>query len=138
MEKIAVEKIQSSRSDGVLLWASEEKHVYVKKSTSPVTGLEDWICYQTIIRKTHPDAPECTSRVLVDPENMTAVRKRVNHTNHQNHELIFKDLASRNKIINDCVQLKEMCDGLSIDVRASDVFTREMATLVHYLFRFHH
>lgn len=131
MEQINVELVQSSRSDGILLWDKQSKHLYVKKSTSPVTGLQDWICYQTMLRKTHPELKECTSRLLVDPKKMTATRKTKPHTSHENHEFIFKDLASRTKINHDCVQLKELCKGLSIDIRAGDIFTREMAKLVH-------
>lgn len=59
-----------------------------------------------------------------------ATRKRIPHSEHENHEMVFKDLHSRTKINDDCIQLKKLCEDLSMDVRAQDIFTRELASLV--------
>lgn len=126
MESVSVEIISSSRSDGFLLWSAKEKHLYYKKQTHK-NGKEDWICYQGMIIKTQKTAMQCTSRLLVDRSNLTAFRKRILHSDHENHLLIYKDLLTRTKIVTDCVQLKQLCEGLSMDIRANDIFTRELA-----------
>lgn len=129
METVSVKIIPSSRSDGFLLWAPGEKHLYFKKCTHK-NKTEDWICYQEMIAKSQKDVVPCTSRLLVDRSTLTATRKRIPHSEHENHEMVFKDLQSRTKINDECIQLKKLCEGLSMDVRAQDIFTRELASLV--------
>lgn len=126
MEQVSVEIIPSSRSDGCLMWAASEKHLYFKKSTQK-NGKEDWICYQEMLSKTQKNAVRCTSRLSVDRSTLIATRKKIPHSHHENHELLYKDLLSRTNIVNDCVQLKKLCEGLSMNIRAHDVFTRELA-----------
>lgn len=126
MEELDVEIIPSSRSDGVLLWCPREKHLYIKKSNA-TNGREDWICYQQMLIKNNKSAVDCKSRLSVDRSAMTGTRKKILHEKHDNHERVYKDLVSRNKINSDLVQLKALSDGLSIDIRSHDVFTRELA-----------
>lgn len=121
-----VKIIPGHRAGGVLLWSPDEKLLYFKKKTA-ANGKEDWICYQEMIRKTDKTAVECTCRLSVERATLKYFRKKVAHATHENHELIYDDLIACHKIVKDCADLKVMCEGLSIDVPASDIFTRELA-----------
>lgn len=45
-----------------------------------------------------------------------------------NHEMLYKDMKSKNKIIDDVVSLSKQLENLSTEVPAPDIFTRELAT----------
>lgn len=126
MADISYEIIQGHRSDSWLLWSPQEKLLYSKKRVGS-NGMEDWICYQDMIRKKQPDATSCTCRLLVDRSKPTCSRKSIEHTSHMNHQLIYDDLMSRNKIIKDCSDFNALTKGLSLQVPAQDFFTRELA-----------
>lgn len=126
MAEIPHTLIKGKKQDSSLLWASEEKHLYVKKGTPNKKGDVDWICYQTILCEHDPKGIKCTSRLkrLADGQ---CFRKSLPHSKHKNHSLIYEDLKSRNKIIDDCIQFSELCDGLSLKVPVSDFFTLAMS-----------
>lgn len=110
-----------------LLYCVNDKYLYVKKKVHNRSGKEDWICYQEILCKSDPAAIPCTKRILYDPKTTDCTDKQIAHSLHPNHELIVKDLLSRNKILDDIVAMKDMCQDLSINVPANDIFTREIA-----------
>lgn len=118
--------IKGKKQDSLLLWASEEKHLYVKKGTPNKNGDVDWICYQTILCENDSREIKCTSR-LKRCGNGRCFRKSLPHTKHKNHWLIYEDLLSRNKIIDDCIKFSEICDGLAQKVPVNDFFTREIS-----------
>lgn len=127
MEQLPYKILTGHRRDGTLLYSLNEKYLYVKKKHHNCTGKEDWICYQEILCKSDSSATPCTSRVLVDPKTCSCVQKQVAHSIHPNHELILKDLISRNQIVDDVITLRDLCENLSIDVPVGDIFTRELA-----------
>lgn len=110
-----------------LLYSNNDKYLYVKKKVHQNTGKEDWICYQEILCKSDPTATPCTKRILYDPATNSCTDKQIVHSIHHNHEAIAKDLISRNKIVDDCVAMKDMCQDLSTKVPTSEIFTREVA-----------
>lgn len=114
------------RSDGNLLWIQEEKNLYIKKKTHK-SGLEDWICYEQILQRNKTETASCTSRVLVDRQTKLCTRKKIEHIQHPNHDVIYKDLQTRNKIIDDSIAMRNLCEDLSVNVPAFDIFTREVA-----------
>lgn len=137
MANVAHQLIMGHRLDGTLLWAPDEKHLYFKKK-SLKNGNEDWICYQEMLLKQKgkpqgehtSDLTKCTSRILRNPAIQTCQRKKVAHTDHENHEKIYKDLVSRHNIYRDTVRLRDATAGLSMNVPVNDIFTRELAKWV--------
>lgn len=94
-----------------------------------IKGGTDYICYQSILRKNlkKKKIPNCTSRVKIDNCGL-CTRKRIPHSTHMNHEMLYKDMKSKNKIIDDVVSLSKQLENLSTEVPAPDIFTRELAT----------
>lgn len=120
-------KIRGKRRDSWLLWALEEKHLYVKHRVNGSQN-EDWICYQNILCKTNKNAVKCTSAVQIGSNKICRPKNGQNpHTKHANHQLIHDDLVSLNNIKDDCIAAKKSSSGLSTDISASDIFTREIA-----------
>lgn len=126
LKNIPYEIIPGHRRDAQLLWSPDEKYLYFRKKID--NGMEDWGCYQEMLRKKNPGATSCSARLSVDRSRPTCSSKSMAHSAHNNHELIYMDLISRNKIVDDCINLKNAVEGLSIDVPVADIFTRELAT----------
>lgn len=120
------EIITGHRRDSRLLWSPSEKILYFRRKVA--NGKEDWGCYQEMLRKTDASVIPCSSRVLVDPAKSLCTPKQICHSYHQNHERLYKDLVSRNNIVDSCVNLRNDLAGLSAEVPVADIFTREMAS----------
>lgn len=118
--------VKGHQQNSLLLWAPEEKHLFVKKGTPNRKGDLDWICYQTILCEKDTNETKCTSRIK-RKTNGKSFRKSLPHTQHKNHDLIYKDLQSRNGIIDDCIAFSELCDNLALKVPVNDFFTRALS-----------
>lgn len=122
------EKLTGIRRDGELLYVPTEKHLYVKKAER--NGGVDYICYQTILLKNKENSkkklPTCTSRVKVTTDGKCK-GKLIPHTNHDNHEAIYKDLKTRNAFLDKVVTVNDVLEGLSVKVSNRDIFTLELA-----------
>lgn len=120
--------IKGHRSNSNLLWIVEEKCLYVKKDIRS-RGVE-YICYQSILcdpkKKRSEDVIKCTARRIIDPHNKVT-KNSIEHSCHDNHELIHKDLMTRNTIIDTVTLLKELCQDLNIGIPSQDIFTRELS-----------
>lgn len=129
MAQLMFQKVRGKRIDSWLLYVPQEKHLYVKHRV--VEGKEpgeDWICYQSILNKKDKDQVKCTSTVHLGQNNICKQKNIRNpHTNHINHELIYKDIMSLNKIKTDCINAKVVSDGVAMKISASDIFTRELS-----------
>lgn len=129
MMEIAFKLIRGHRLDGCLLWATEEKHLYSKKCGRG--GSVEYECYQTTLRKrknTKREHKACTSGVVL--KNGKCFPKKKGHTSHENHQKIFEDLQTLNKVKEVCIIMKENCEDLCISVPARNIFTRELSKLV--------
>lgn len=118
--------IKGHKQNSLLLWAPGEKHLFVKKGTPTKKGFVDWICYQTILCESDINEPNCTARVKRNANNK-CFRKSISHTQHKDHFSIYKDLQSRNEIIDDCVAFSDLCDGLAMKIPVDDFFTRSLS-----------
>lgn len=128
MAQLAYEKINGKRRTSSLLWVPKDKYLYVRhrEHTNENKG-EDWICYQTILHKKNKNIVKCTSAVNLLNEVCTRKNAHNLHTMHTNHQTIYDDLISLNKIKDDCIAAKELSKGLSMNISACDLFTREIA-----------
>lgn len=81
-----------------------DKHLYNLKCNRP-NGNVEYICYQKILNKrtiarngrvgdelgqTRGCQPNCGARVIIKPDK-TLSRNKIQHTNHNNHEIIVAD-----------------------------------------------
>lgn len=126
MAEIIATIVKGHQEGSFLLWAHEEKHLFVKKGTPTKNGDIDWICYQTILCQQNPNEIPCTSR-LKRSTNGVCIRKSIPHTAHNNHALIYNDLISRQQIVGDCLEFNKLCKGLAMKIPVNDFFTRELA-----------
>lgn len=109
-----------------LLYVPGEKYLYVRKNKKR----NQYVCYQEMLLKSK-SSPEnsvqkCTGSVVLKDGKCFA---RKSHVPHGNHKAKFDDYQSRNDIIDSCVQLRKLTEGLSIRVPAKQVFTRKISKL---------
>lgn len=113
-----------------LLYLKDEKHLFVRKCGQ---GGEDvFICYQTILaknKKKNPMELNCTARVKLTA-NKICTRNKIAHSNHDNHEIHFRDLESLNAIKKNCRLLQKMIPITAHKVPAKELFLQEMAKYV--------
>lgn len=124
------ELIRGLRRDSKIIWVPTDKCLYVRKESR--RGCDEYICYQTILgdakKKNILNIPMCTCRVKIDIATGKLLPRKKSHTAHNDHELLYKDMKSKNKITDDVIAISEACKGLSIKVPINDIFTREIAT----------
>lgn len=122
-------RIRGARYDSELIWVAEHKCLYVKNVTR--RGHEEFVCYQTVItdpKKKDCYGIRCTRRVKIHLETKELVCRDMTPHNHPSHELLFHDMQSKNKIIDDCIAIAHVSKGLAIKVPISDIFIREIST----------
>lgn len=117
--------IKGHKQNSLLLWTPEEKHLFVKKGSPNKKGEVDYICYQTVLIESDESQMKCTARVK--KKGNKYFKKSLPHTKHANHEDIYRDLLSRNEIIDDSIAFSNLCNGLSMKVPVSDFFTRALS-----------
>lgn len=127
MSNLPYQIIYGNRRDARLLWSPKEQMLYYRKRVLR-SGNEDWVCYQEILRRNKTkDVVACSCALSVNPNRATCSRKSFIYSNHDNHASIFKDIVSRNNMVEDCILLKKATEGLSIKVPVGEIFTRELA-----------
>lgn len=125
MDGLQYEFVKGKRRGSTLLWLPSEKHLYVKKTKRPNDDVV-YICYQTGLFKSNPkDHPDCKARVTINA-GAKCSRNSLRHTEHTNHDIEFKDLETRNTIIENCISLNKMTIS-SANISARELFTREVA-----------
>lgn len=113
---------------GNLLYLEDEKHLFVRKSGD--NGEEVFICYQSILAKGNKNKqstqPNCTARVKLDA-NKICTRNKIAHTNHENHEIYYRDLKTLNAVKKNCRILREIIPITAHKVSVKEIFLQEMA-----------
>lgn len=120
-------KIDGYRYGSILLYSYSDKCLYVKKSTRKC-GQESWICYQSVLSdkkvKNSANIVKCTARVTIF--NNTGERNSIPHTAHDSHEILFKDIVSKNNMVETCKFLKENVEESSHKIAMNDIYCHEM------------
>lgn len=112
---------------GMLLYVPSEKHLYVRKSSR--NGTVYLTCYDTIISKNDINNEVfCSARCHL--QQNTCVRTEAPHTNHENHEMIYKDLVSLNAMKDTCRLLAEWFPISAKNIPIKEIFLMEMAKYV--------
>lgn len=71
------------------------------------------------------DVPKCTARVQIDSEGIC--KEKSEHSIHVDHELIYKDMKTKNNFLDEIVSLNQKLKDIPVNVSNADIFTREMA-----------
>lgn len=111
---------------GNLLYLREEKHLFVRKSGE--NGEETFICYQSVLSKSSKNLsqPNCTARVKLNGEKICS-RNKIAHTNHENHEILFRDFQTLNTVRKNCKTLQKIIPITAHKISVKEVFLQEMA-----------
>lgn len=130
MSDVSYEIVRGLRRDSQLIWVPNDGCLFVKKESR--RGFDEYVCYQTIIgdpkKKKSENFKPCTCRIKIDIETKIVAPRGKGHSEHENHVILYKDMQSKNKIVDDCIAISEACKGLSIKVPTNDIFTREIST----------
>lgn len=129
MAEVPFIMVKGHRRNALLLFAYEDRHLYVRKYRR--NGKEEFVCYQSILRKSDTCAKACAAGVIF--QNSICSRKKIKHSRHEHHQSIYDDLVTRSRIIDRCISLKDAREGLVFSVPAQDIFTLEMSQLVNFL-----
>lgn len=127
MTGLKYELVSGFRRNSQLIWIPEDKHLYVKKKVQKKSRKAFYVCYNSIMFKNKICKTEyikCLAGIAIDCDSVCA-RNSVKHTNHINHELLYKDFISRKNIINACITPSTLNNGIEISARA--VFTKEIS-----------
>lgn len=120
------ELLTGKRTDSTLLYIPSEKNLYVKNSS--MKGVHRYVCYQKILRK--PDqninaTPACYARITM--KGGKCFRTNEPHASHDDHQHIYEDLLTSNKIKSTCKQLREILGESARAVETRTIFNRELA-----------
>lgn len=113
-----------------MYYAPKEKHLYVKnKNTNGKIYLD---CYDTIRNKSNT---RCRAKCIYTSANEHS-RTTANHTDHENHEVTYRDLVSLNNMKDHCRYLAKNFPTSAHKVSVKEIFLLEMAKYVffHILF----
>lgn len=72
-----------------------------------------------------PTALECTARVQIDNDGKCWAKSY--HNDHADHELLFKDMNTKNNFLDDVISINNKLTDLPVQVSNRDLFTRELA-----------
>lgn len=109
---------------GTLYYVPSEKHLYVRKSYRK--GSMYLVCYDTIRSKNEDNnVTICHARCVAHAEK--CVKTGTPHGNHEDHEIIYKDLISLNAMKDNCRLLAERFPISAKKIPVEEIFLMEMA-----------
>lgn len=123
------EFLTGERRNTQLLYVPSHKCLYVKKRANK--NSIDYICYQTILAKnktTNANSiiPHCTASVKIDNKGICMAKEKA-HIVHGNHEILYRDMKTKNNFLDEVVTISKQLENLPIDVPNRDIFTRELS-----------
>lgn len=120
--------IQGLRADSHLLHVPSEDMLYVLKNKRG--GRKEYICYQTILTapkkgSTDVSSPKCSARVRIIADGICE-RMSVNHTCHQNHGIIRRDMEKLMNMKERSRYLRDNFADSSHRIPTRHIFQREI------------
>lgn len=129
------EFIKGFREGSNLLYVPSEKYLYRFKSKR--NGIQEFICYQTIIDRTkkinpasNEDQLDCTARVRL--LSNVLCERRFEHVCHQNHEQIVREMNKTNNMKDVCQFIKQNLTEDAHRNPTKHIFQREIAKCVFF------
>lgn len=110
-----------------LIYLHREKHLFCYKYER--SGQIEYTCYQSMLPNDYKSDSEhnCTARIIVNNNDKQCRRNNVAHTNHQNHELVFRDLQTLNAVREKSRKISEWCPLSASKVSAKEILAMELA-----------
>lgn len=113
-----------------LLHVLSEDMLYVFKMER--NGMREYVCYQTILcmpkKKETPnvDHAKCSARVRIRRDG-TLERMNVQHTQHQDHDMLVRDMNKRETMKNQARRLREDHPEDAHKIPLRHIFQRQIA-----------
>lgn len=124
--ELKYEFLTGKRTDSTLLYIPSEKNLYVKNST--MKGVQRYVCYQKILRKNSKNkdsTPLCYARITMKEGN--CYRTNAPHARHDDHQHIYEDMLTSNRIKSTCKQLREILGESARAIDTRKIFNQELA-----------
>lgn len=107
-----------------LVYIRAEKHLFSR--THEKNGIAYYCCYHKIMVGDNKQAA-CAARCKINLKTSVCNRNGTVHTDHTNHEVVFRDLESINSMKNHCRYLAEHFPFSAHRIPIKDIFLGEMA-----------
>lgn len=124
--EVEYELLTGKRTDSTLVYVPSEKNLYVKNSTTK--DVQRYVCYQKILRRGPQNGdviPMCYARITM--KNGNCYRTNAPHAPHGDHEHIYADMLTANKIKGTCKQLREVLAESARAIDTRKMFNMELA-----------
>lgn len=108
-----------------LLNLHEEKHLFYQ--THEKNGKVYFACYHKIVPEEYGQQSSCPARCNIDTTSRVCQRNGSPHTDHANHEVIFRDLKSLNSMKDACRYLQQNFPFSAHRIPIKEIFIHEMA-----------
>lgn len=120
---------------GTLVYLHQEKHLFYH--TNDRNGQAEYSCYETILpeeyhcnehgeKQQEKKKIRCSAKIFINNEN-TCRRNKMEHHDHSNHDLLFRDLKTLHEIKEKCRFLSEWCPISAHKISAKEIFMVELA-----------
>lgn len=118
--------IAGFRQNSRLLYLPSENMLYVQ--TKLRDGKKEFVCYQAVLSQNKTDSqPKCWARAIVDSTNV-CIRNATQHTDHDNHNIIYKELKLLKRIKKTCHKSGENLAPHKVSTK--EIFYRELARYI--------
>lgn len=122
--------VKGHRLNSILLWSYDESCLYFRKYKR--SGKETFLCYENILKKNSKNnSKQCSAIVVLKDGTCRRTLKR--HASHPDHKQIYNDLETRNSIVDKCVAMKEILEGIPFKIPDQDIFTLALSKLVIFI-----
>lgn len=128
MECIQIKGFQS----GNLFYLPSEKHLFLQKSSK--SGKKFLVCYDTVAsvgvnedNNDDYDSLTCCARCTFDEKTGLCRRNSSPHTDHDDHEIKFRDLQSLNAMKDHCRYLATNFPFSARKIPIKEIYLSEMA-----------
>lgn len=115
---------------GQLLHVVSEDMLYVFKMER--NGMREYVCYQTILctpkkkNNSNVDCVKCTARVRIRRDG-TLEKMNIQHTQHQNHDLLARDMNKRKNMKDAAKTLRKNHPQDAHKIPNRHIFQNELA-----------
>lgn len=118
---------------GTVYYAPDEKHLYCRKDG--YKGTSYLVCYEAVASKGKKkrDKIQCPARRHLDEKTGKVSCTQSQHGNHENHEIMYRDLISLNAMKDRCRYLAENFPGCAHRISVKGIFLRELSKYVLYI-----
>lgn len=131
--------VKGFREGSELLYIPSEKMLYRFKRRRNKAKI--FVCYQSILSKPTKKKParnenrcDCNASIRVNPDG-TCTAVHANHTAHNHHESILRDMEKSNSMKEKCRMLKNDFSEDAHKISARNIFQREIMKYVYIYVR---